>query len=196
MIGSLQSYGDDPGRFHPHLHSLVTDGLVSADGSFVPIPCPDSLSLMQLFRHKLIKALLAREKISPRLVEIMENWVHPGFSVYQGEAIAPDDHPARQRVAGYMVHPPIALERLRYRPESGQVIYYGRQRGPYGDSEAAAARIFPALDFLAALCTHIPNAGQQLVRYYGAFSNAHRISGRPSASASAPPAATGAPGPG
>ena len=28
MIASLQSYGDDPTRFHPHLHSLVTDGLV------------------------------------------------------------------------------------------------------------------------------------------------------------------------
>jgi hypothetical protein len=28
MIASLQSYGDDPTRFHPHLHSLVTDGPV------------------------------------------------------------------------------------------------------------------------------------------------------------------------
>jgi hypothetical protein len=36
------------------------------------------------------------------------------------------------------------------------------------------SRIFPALDFLAALCTHIPDTGQQLVRYYGAFSNVRR----------------------
>ena len=36
MIASLQSYGDDPTRFHPHLHSLVTQGLVSPEGSFVP----------------------------------------------------------------------------------------------------------------------------------------------------------------
>jgi len=28
MNSSLQSYGDDPTRFHPHLHSLVTEGLV------------------------------------------------------------------------------------------------------------------------------------------------------------------------
>ena len=41
---------------------------------------------MERFRHKLVKALLGREKISPRLVEIMRNWVHPGFSVFQGEA--------------------------------------------------------------------------------------------------------------
>jgi hypothetical protein len=63
MIASLQSYGDDPTRFHPHLHSLVTDGLVSADGSLVPVPCPDPVCLMGRFRHKLIKALLGRQKI-------------------------------------------------------------------------------------------------------------------------------------
>jgi len=149
---SLQSYGDDPTRFHPHLHSLVTDGLVSADGSLIPVPCPDPVCLMELFRHKLIKGLLGREKISPRLVEIMQNWVHPGFSVFQGERIDPDDHQGRRRLAGYMVHPPIALERLRYRPETGQLIYYGRPCGCGADAEASAARIFPALDFLAGLC--------------------------------------------
>jgi len=192
MIASLQSYGDDPTRFHPHLHSLVTDGLVSPDGSFVPIPCPDPVRIMELFRHKLVKALLAREKISPRLVEIMRNWRHPGFSVYQGERIDPDDHEARQRLAGYMVHPPIALERLRYRPESGQVIYYGRQRERCGDAEPSPARIFPALDFLAALCTHIPDSGQQLVRYYGAFSNVRLAQAR--ACVSDPPAVPLPPG--
>jgi hypothetical protein len=101
---------------------LVTDGLVSPQGSLVPVPYPDPVQIMQLFRHKLIKALLAREKITPRLVEIMRNWRHPGFSVYQGERIDPDGHQARQRLAGYMVHPPIAMERLRYRPETSRVI--------------------------------------------------------------------------
>ena len=96
----------------------------------------------------------------------MQNRVHPGFSVFQGEAIAPEDHEARRRLAGYMVHPPMALERLHYRPETGQVIYYGRQRGRGGEAEVSPARIFPALDFLAALCTHVPDSGQQLVRYY------------------------------
>jgi hypothetical protein len=88
-----------------------------------------------------------------------------------------------------MVHPPIALERARYRPQSGQVIYYGRRRGPCGDD--SPARIFPTLDFLAALCAHIPDSGQQLIRYYGAWSNAHRVSAGTPESAPAPP--TGAP---
>jgi hypothetical protein len=188
MIASLRSYGDEPTRFHPHLHSLVTDGLVSPEGSLVPIPCPDPVRIMELFRHKLVKALLAREKISPRLVEIMQNWRHPGFSVYQGERIDADDHQARRRLTAYMVHPPIALERLRYGPESGQVIYYGRQHGRCGDAEASQARIIPALDFLAALCTHIPDRGQELVRYSGAFSNVRRARAHAVASAAAEPA--------
>jgi hypothetical protein len=43
MVASLQSYGHDPTRLHPHLHSLVRDGLVSAKGSFVPAPHPDPI---------------------------------------------------------------------------------------------------------------------------------------------------------
>ena len=77
----MQTYGDEPIRFHPHLHSLVSEGLVSPERSFVPVSSPDPACLVELFRHKLVTALLAREKISPRLVEIMANWVHPGFSV-------------------------------------------------------------------------------------------------------------------
>ncbi|MGA2261745.1 MAG: hypothetical protein ABSH28_09940, partial [Acidobacteriota bacterium] len=41
--------------------------------------------IRELFRYKLVKALLGREKITPRLIEIMQNWTHPGFSVFQGE---------------------------------------------------------------------------------------------------------------
>jgi hypothetical protein len=91
-------------QYQPHVHMLVTDGLVSADGSLVSIPCPDPVCPMEVFRLKLIKVLLGRERISPHLVEIMQNWTHPGFSVFQGEAIAPDDHEARRHLAGYMVN--------------------------------------------------------------------------------------------
>jgi hypothetical protein len=51
-----------------------------------------------------------------------------------------------------MVHPAIALERLRYHSETSQVGYYARHRDRCGTAESSAARIFPALDFLAALC--------------------------------------------
>jgi hypothetical protein len=89
-------------------------------------------------------------------------------------SIAPDDRETRQRLARYMVHPPVALDRLRYPPETAQVAYYAMNHDRSGAPDASGAHIIPALDFLAALCTHIPDAGQQLVRYCGAFSNVRR----------------------
>ncbi len=34
--------------------------------------------------------------------------------------------------------------------------------------------LFPVLDWIAEITTHIPNKGEQLIRYYGAYSNASR----------------------
>ena len=34
--------------------------------------------------------------------------------------------------------------------------------------------VFPVLDWIATLTTHIPNKGEQLVRYYGYYSNVSR----------------------
>ena len=55
--------------------------------------------------------------------------------------------------------------------QTRQVSYdpKNQDRGAVPDSPAPAT--CSALDFLAALCTHIPDAGQQLIRYYGQFSH-------------------------
>ncbi|MFH1075772.1 MAG: transposase [Pseudomonadota bacterium] len=34
--------------------------------------------------------------------------------------------------------------------------------------------MFDTLEWLAAMCSHIPNKGEQMVRYYGYYSNAFR----------------------
>jgi len=101
MVSSVQTYGEDPSRFHPHVHSLVADGLLLPDGGFIPIPRPDPVQIMLLFRHKLLKSLLAEQKISHRLIDILLSWRHPGFSVFQGEPVAPQDRDTRQRLARY-----------------------------------------------------------------------------------------------
>jgi len=62
------------------LHSLVTQGLVFPEGSFVPVPFPDPVCLMELFRHKLIKALLAREKTPRPVMSLTGFW----FSAMNG----------------------------------------------------------------------------------------------------------------
>jgi len=44
----------------------------------------------------------------------------------------------------------------------------------YTAKNGKSSKIFPALEWLAAMCSHIPNRGEQMVRYYGYYSNASR----------------------
>jgi hypothetical protein len=34
--------------------------------------------------------------------------------------------------------------------------------------------LFDALEWIAAMCSHVPDKGEQMVRYYGYYSNAAR----------------------
>jgi hypothetical protein len=41
--------------------------------------------------------------------------------------------------------------------------------------DGKSSRIFPALEWMAAMCSHIPpNRGEQMVKYYGRYSNVSR----------------------
>jgi hypothetical protein len=44
----------------------------------------------------------------------------------------------------------------------------------YESKDGKTSKTFEALDWLAQLTTHIPNKGEQMVRYYGYFSNKFR----------------------
>ena len=44
----------------------------------------------------------------------------------------------------------------------------------YTAKDKKNSKSFPALEWLAAMCSHIPNRGEQMVRYYGYYSNVSR----------------------
>ena len=44
----------------------------------------------------------------------------------------------------------------------------------YQSKDATSTKTFDALDWLAQLVTHIPNKGEQMVRYYAFYSNKSR----------------------
>jgi len=84
-------------------------------------------------------------------------------------------------------HPPISLDRLSYDGPNGTVDYRPKSSGHplFADD---APRQDP-LDLLAALTGHIPNKGQQLVRYFGWYSNKSRGLRHKALMAAASPAA-------
>ena len=44
----------------------------------------------------------------------------------------------------------------------------------YQSKDGKQEKIFDALEWLAAMCSHVPNKGEQMVRYYGFYSNVSR----------------------
>jgi len=58
---------------------------------------------------------------------------------------------------------------MKYFPEEARVTY----RSKYSKEE----KEFSSLEWMTALCSHIPDQGEQMVRYYGHYSNV--IRGRP-----------------
>jgi hypothetical protein len=44
----------------------------------------------------------------------------------------------------------------------------------YQSKNGKTTKTFDALEWLAAMCSHVPNRGEQMVRYYGYYSNVSR----------------------
>jgi hypothetical protein len=172
VVISVQNYGDRL-NLHPHVHALASRGVWSSGGSFEPIPALDAPRLMLLFRHHLLNNLLECDRIGQATLDILDRFHHPGFSAYEGERVAASDNAARERVASYLVHAPFSLARLRYDRDAGVVTYEARRPSRSHLSSAAPERLSP-LDALAALTAFIPEKGQQIVRYYGHYSNKAR----------------------
>ena len=191
VVISVQGYGDRL-NLHPHIHALAARGVWSANGSFEAIPALDTQQLMLLFRHHVVKNLLAGGRIGQATVDILDRFHHPGFSAYEGEGVSAGDSAARERLSSYLVHAPFSLARLRYDRDAGAVTYEARAFSRSHLSSPAPERFTP-LDALAALTAFIPEKGQQLVRYYGYYSNKARGQRRQQSAAAVTPLAASCP---
>jgi len=163
---AVQTFGDFLG-FNPHCHILVTDGcFYGSRGMFRVAPPLELKKLESIFRHKVLKMLLSRGKITTKMIDMLSTWRHSGFNVFCGNRISPNDDTAMENLARYIIRASFSQERMQYLDQEGTVVY----RSKYGE----ATKSFPALEWLAAMCSHIPNRGEQMVRYYGWYSNASR----------------------
>jgi hypothetical protein len=79
-----------------------------------------------------------------------------------------------ENLARYIIRASFSRDRMTpyqvrgrlYIPEESKVLY----RSKDGKKE----NVFDALEWLAAMCSHVPNKGDQMVRYYGYYSNFRR----------------------
>ncbi len=63
MVVSIQTYGDQAANWQPHLHALVTAGVVDGAGAFTPLPLPPAAVAEELFRRRVIAMLRQRGRL-------------------------------------------------------------------------------------------------------------------------------------
>ena len=122
--------------------------------------------LEAIFRHKIFRMLLNKGKITKEMIKMLSAWKHSGFNVFCGNRILPNDETTMENLARYIIRASFSQERMTYLEREGTVVYKAK--------DGKDTKIFPALEWLAAMCSHIPNRGEQMVRYYGYYSNVSR----------------------
>lgn len=122
--------------------------------------------LEAIFRHKVFRMLLKRGKITEEMVRMLSAWKHSGFNVFCGNRISTNDETAMENLARYIIRASFSQERMQHLEQEGKVVYRSK--------DGKDQKTFPALEWLAAMCSHIPNRGEQMVRCYGYYSNVAR----------------------
>jgi Putative transposase/Transposase zinc-binding domain len=165
----VQTFGDLV-NFNPHVHALVADGVFDVSGRFTPLPPVPEALLAERLRREVIRLLVRREVILPRLAEQMLAWRHGGFTVHNQVRVAANDAEGRKSLAGYMLRAPFSLEKTTYDAARGAVIY----RSKLHATLKREFQVMPGAEWLELLCKHVPDRHEHMVRYYGCYSSRTR----------------------
>ncbi len=159
-----QTFGADAANYHCHVHGLFSEGSFDKYGYFYPVMGLPYDKMEDYFRLSVLEMLKKEGLITDEFIRSLLTWKHSGFSVYaEGKALSTDDD-GRERLAKYMIRPPISMDRLTYDREN-QIVYYRTNK---------KTLTFDPVDFLARLSVHVPNVSEQTVRYMGYYSNLPR----------------------
>lgn len=181
-IAVVQTFGDDLG-WHPHVHALVTRGGWDRAGTWVPVPFVDGEAAALVFRHKVFSCLQAEGLLSEERTRLLLLWRHSGFSVHTSVTVPPDDRDGLERLARYLLRPPVSLDRLRVDDHAQAIAYAARSK--LGLQARTAATPVGPTEFLARVVMHIPEPRRHVIRYYGAYSSVVRARRRREATVTA-----------
>ena len=154
--------------WNPHVHALVSRGGWTREHEWIPFSYIDTRSAELAFRHKVLRFLLRTGLLPEPRAALLLGWRHnTGFSVHNDTTVTPDDVGSLERLARYLLRPPVSLERLEFDEGSDEVRY--RHKTGHGLAEEVD-ECFDALEFLARVVVHIPQPRLHLIRYYGGYS--------------------------
>ncbi len=170
MVAVMATAGDLLNH-NAHVHAIVPRGGWDESGAWVPVPYIDNDVAEKLFRGKVLAFLTREGLLSDERVRLLMGWNHnSGFSVDDSVRIEPEDKKSMERMARYILRPPLSLARMKYADGSDEVMYEHKTRnGQPGPEER-----FDALDFLARVISHIQEPKLHYAHYLGHYSNVSR----------------------
>ena len=141
--------------------------LKTRDGTLHHLPERlDLTPLTEIFRHAVLKALKRRGTISEEFYNTLTGWKHSGFSTDASVMVPPGDTAGLERIAAYVLRPPLSLQRLTYKSGSKTAVY----RTPHTLLTGANFVAIDAKELIVRLLCLVPAPYMSLVRYYGAAS--------------------------
>ena len=161
-----QSFGDMM-RFNSQWHGIILEGGFDTDGHFVFIPIYSLDKMIECFRRRIIQFFFDKELITKAFASNLLSWKNSGFSIDASLRLYGSDDKARESIAQYLVRPPLSLNKIKYEPFKGKVLFKTKYNEYFGEN----FKVYNASDFIAALTQHIPPARVHLVRYYGLYSS-------------------------
>ena len=108
---------------------------------------------------------------APSAAALLLSWEHhTGFSVDASVRVEPEDGPGLERLARYILRPPVNLTRLSWEQGWDEVIHNLKPRRGHPRGEERV----DALEYLARAIAHIPEPRLHTLRYMGRYSNVAR----------------------
>lgn len=175
-VGTIQTAGENLG-WNPHVHLIATMGVLAPDWRYYLVPKIPYDVMRLAWQDRVLKMLLSHELISPEYATRLRKRYPKGFMLNGRIRDGWDRHKVIGHLAEYIMRAPIGESRItHYDKEKGEVVIEYRKRDASGNKlrEMDRERMH-VLDFIARfcltallrLCQHIPEADQQMVRYYG-----------------------------
>jgi len=163
-----QTFGTLPDSYHPHEHICATDGGFTPEGVFVPLPRvrkKDVAAICEVLRHRVLKWLVRREKITENFADCLLSWDNSGFSLDASRRIRRGRRDRLEVLLNYMARHPFNPRGIHYNADTGTVRYQAPR--VHGTRKTDTIKV-DAVDFIAILAQHIPHRRRHQFRYYGA----------------------------
>ena len=95
-----------------------------------------------------------------------------GFSVHNSVRAGIDDRAGLERLARYLIWPPVSLDRLDLDESTGTATYRVKRSAKAESAGQEVMKTFDPRDLLARVLMHVAEPKAHLIRYYGEYAQA------------------------